>query len=364
MHNLAPGIFLKLCFMAIPTSVFSIFCSHLSPQLLQLSWLLCYSPTFPSVSAGSVPTLTVDVPGPVNPDAPAPADIIVIVIGVVSDPTFFLFPTGNWNPKRDVQYAKPLEEAKYTFIITKPVNNPTFSPDFPIFIAAVKKYQSSISKTGINKWLVVKDGSEDAFRFAFSHIHGKVSEQNTNIGTWPVRTEARDELTSLVHSHSIRVFHVFDTDHSLIDPVDIPEKLRGTIVECSTRILHFPFYKDDSFVGEIMQIVILHPKPVQPPSPYKKAPTKPYCPAAMSPADVHAQEQQAVNLFTPPISTACPSNIPVPPRIEKRQASDEPEGSDPKRAKAKDSNEDEAASKDKDGERSSGIASGSSGSGT
>ncbi|KAJ6600368.1 hypothetical protein DFH09DRAFT_1302851 [Mycena vulgaris] len=303
-------------------------------------------------------TLAVDVPGPVNPDAPAPADAIVIFIGVVSDSSFFLSPTGNWNPKHDAQYAKPLEEAKYIFIITKPINDPTFAPDFPVFIAAVKKYQSSISKTGISKWLVVKDGSEDAFRFAFPVFMEKDpgAEQSTNISTWPVR----DELTGIVHSHSIDVFHVFDTDHSLIDPVDIPNKLRGAIVECSTRILHFPFDKDDSFVGEIMQIVILRPKPVQP-SPYKKAPTKPYHPAAMSPADVHAQEQRAVNLFTPPISTAGPSNIPVPPRIEKRQASDEPEGSDPKRAKAKDSNEDEAASKGKDGESGSGIASGSSG---
>ncbi|KAJ6539951.1 hypothetical protein B0H10DRAFT_2138820 [Mycena sp. CBHHK59/15] len=321
------------------------------------------SALFPSafkfVKAGNGHTLTVDVPGPVNPDAPAPADAIVIVIDVVSDSCFFLSPTGNWNPKRDVQYAKPLEDAKYTFLITKPVNDLTFAPDFPVFITAVKKYQLSISKTGINKWLVVKDGSEDAFRFAFPVF----MEKATNISTWPVRTEARDELTGIIHSHSIRVFHVFDTDHSLIDPVDIPNKLKGAIVECSTRILHFPFDKDDSFVGEIMQIVILCPKPVQPPSPYKKAPTKPYRPAAMSPTDVHAQEQRAVNLFTPPISTASPSNIPVPPRIEKRQASDEPEGSNPKRAKAKNSDEDEAASKDNDGESSSGIGS-SSGSST
>ncbi|KAJ6506486.1 hypothetical protein DFH09DRAFT_1334831 [Mycena vulgaris] len=291
-------------------------------------------------------TLTVDVPGPVNPDAPAPADTIIIVIGVVSDSSFFLSPTGNWNPKCDAQYAKPLEEAKYMFIITKPVNNPTFAPDFLVFIAAIKNI--------------------NAFRFAFLVFMEKDpgAKQTTNIGTWPVRTEARDELAASSHSHSIRVFHVFDADHSLIGPIDIPNKLRGAIVECSTHNLHFPFDKDDSFVSEIMQIVILRPKPVQPPSPYKKTPTKPYRPAAMSPTDVHTQKQRAVNLFTPPIFTAGPSNIPVSPRIEKRQASDELEGSDPKHAKAEDSNEDDAASKNKDGESGSGIASGSSGSGT
>ncbi|KAJ6595585.1 hypothetical protein DFH09DRAFT_1357526 [Mycena vulgaris] len=316
--------------------------------------------------AGSGHTLTVNVPGPVNPDAPAPADTIVIVIGVVSDSSFFLSPTSNWNPKHDVQYAKPLEEAKYMSIITKPVSDPTFAPDFHVFIAAVKKYQSSISKTGINKWLVVKDGSEDAFRFAFPVFMEKdpSTEQNTNIGTWPVRTEARDELAGIIHSHSICVFHVFDTDHSLIDPVDIPNKLRGAIVECSTRILHFPFDKDNSVIGEIMQIVILHPKPVQPLSPYKKAPTKLYCPAAMSPADVHTQEQRAVNLFMPPSLPPVLQTSRFPPESKSAKQAMNPKAATPKRAKANDSNEDEAAWKDKDGESGSGIASGSSGSGT
>ncbi|KAJ6627373.1 hypothetical protein B0H10DRAFT_1994175 [Mycena sp. CBHHK59/15] len=255
-------------------------------------------------------------------------------------------------------------------MITEPVNDPTFAPDFPVTVAAIKKYQSSISKSGINKWLVVKDGSEDAIRFAFPVFVEKdpaagiphfnlfttilqlvLLDQTTNIRSWPVCTEARDELAAIVNSHSVRVFHVFDTDHSLLDPVDIPNKLRGAIVECSTRILHFPFDENDSFVGEIMQVVILRPKPVQPPSPYKKSPTKPYRPAAMSLADVHAQQQRAVDLFTPP---------------SPRQASDEPEGSNPKPAKAKDSDEleDHLASKDNLGKSGSSsgnsIASGSS----
>ncbi|KAJ6550751.1 hypothetical protein B0H10DRAFT_2242553 [Mycena sp. CBHHK59/15] len=44
------------------------------------------SSLFPSafkfVKAGKDHTLTIDVPGPVIPDAPAPADAIVIAIGV------------------------------------------------------------------------------------------------------------------------------------------------------------------------------------------------------------------------------------------------------------------------------------------
>ncbi|KAJ6602933.1 hypothetical protein B0H10DRAFT_2080204, partial [Mycena sp. CBHHK59/15] len=135
-----------------------------------------------------------------------------------------------------------------------------FAPDFPVFITAVKKYQSSISKTGINKWLVVKDGSKMPFALPFLY-------------SWK--------------SHSA-------------------------------------------------------PKPVQPPSPYKKALTKPY-------------QQRAVNLFSPPSLPPVLQTSRFPPvsvhlhaiaGIEKRQASDEPEGSDPKRAKAKNSDEDEAASKD------------------
>ncbi|KAJ6565419.1 hypothetical protein B0H10DRAFT_2445108 [Mycena sp. CBHHK59/15] len=251
------------------------------------------------------------------------------------------------NVNRDAKYAKPLKQAKYVFMINKPVNDPTLAPDFPVSIAAVQKYQSSISKTGNNKWLVVKDGSEDAFHFAFPVFKPKDpdAEQTTNIETWPVRTEARDELASITNSHSICAFNVFDTDHSLIDAVDIPNKLKGAIVECSFGVIHYSIGGDDSFVGEIMQVLILRPKRVQPLSPFKSAPSKPYRPGVMSPAQVHAQEQQAVNHFTPPVSTAGPSNLPVPLRIEKRKGSKEPEGSAPKRSN-KDSNEqDDAASK-------------------
>ncbi|KAJ7102304.1 hypothetical protein B0H15DRAFT_943242 [Mycena belliarum] len=217
------------------------------------------------------------VPGPIDPDAPAPPDAIIIVIGMVSASSLWLSPTGNWSPNS--QYSKSLREAKYTFIITKPVNDPTFAPDFAASITALKRTQSSISKTGNNKWFIVKDTSDDAIRFATHVFQPKVPDSELDlpdIHTWPVKTEAREALEAITESHSIRDFVVFDTDNSRIEPLEIANKLRGAIVECSFRLKHFQIGDDDSFNAEIEQIVILRHAPSQPPSPYKK--TTPYRP--------------------------------------------------------------------------------------
>ncbi|KAJ6629344.1 hypothetical protein B0H10DRAFT_2428347 [Mycena sp. CBHHK59/15] len=122
--------------------------------------------------------------------------------------------------------------------------------------------------------------------------------------------------------------------------------MKGALVECSFRLLHYNFGgPDDSFVGEIVQVVILRPKAQQPPSPYKSSPNKPYRPAALSAAEIHAEQQRAVGFFTPPIvmPPAGPSNLTAPTPIvddlqkpaesDKRPASEEPEGSKAKRVK-------------------------------
>ncbi|KAJ6540837.1 hypothetical protein DFH09DRAFT_1317044 [Mycena vulgaris] len=136
-------------------------------------------------------------------------------------------------------------------------------------------------------------------------------------------------------SGNIREFVVFDIDDSRIDPLDIARKLKGALVETSFKLIHYCFGGDDSFVAEIEQVVILCYAAVQLPSPYKKALSKPYRPAAMSPEEVHAQQQLAVKHFSLPYSAAGPSNLPAPTQkdVNKRKASSEPEGSDAKRAK-------------------------------
>ncbi|KAJ6609362.1 Dor1-like family-domain-containing protein [Mycena sp. CBHHK59/15] len=139
-----------------------------------------------------------------------------------------------------------------------------------------------------------------------------------DISTWPVHTDLRGELDKLVEEYSVRDFPVYDTDHNRVDPVHIQAKMKGALVECSFRLLHYNFGgPDDSFVGEIVQVVILRPKAQQPPSPYKSSPNKPYRPAALSAAEIHAEQQRAVGFFTPPIvmPPAGPSNLAAPTPI-------------------------------------------------
>ncbi|KAJ6490798.1 hypothetical protein C8R47DRAFT_1215061 [Mycena vitilis] len=298
------------------------------------------SSSFPSsvhwVKDGLSNVLTEILPDPVDPEGPAAPDAIIVAVGVVADTQFKTSTVGNYNAHPSEDYkAKRFDQSKYTFLIIAPKSDPTFKPDFPLFINALKKLQNSISKTKINKWLISKDGDDDAIRFSFNVFELKTplnSDTDIEIATWPVPSECREQLQKIKDSHVIREFRVFDVDGSIVDPSNIPSKLVGALVECSFGIIQYSFGSDDSFSGIIHQVVILRPAPLKPASPFKGT-RKAYRPPALSPEEVHAQEQLAVNAFTQPISrpgpsNSGPSNLPVP---SKRAASKEPEGSVTKR---------------------------------
>ncbi|KAJ6624212.1 hypothetical protein B0H10DRAFT_1943402 [Mycena sp. CBHHK59/15] len=278
-------------------------------------------PLFPSSfvfrKSGRGHTLTEIMPGPIDPEGPAPPDAILLQLVLCLNHECL---------------CPPLVTGAYRLGKT---NDPTFAPDFPVALAALKKAQTSISKTGKNLWFIVEDGSEEAIRFSFNVFEEKDPNTGNDITTWPVPLECRELMESIYKSHSICEFVVFDTDNTRVDPINIPSKLKGALVECSFKLVHYSFGNDDSFSGIIQQVVILRPPPLKPPSPYKKSSTKPYRPPAMSPAEVHAQEQLTVKHFTPPISLAGPSNLPLPNEAStqnlKRKSSSEPEGSAVKR---------------------------------
>ncbi|KAJ7618847.1 hypothetical protein DFH06DRAFT_1236618 [Mycena polygramma] len=278
---------------------------------------------------GNSHILTEVLPSPIDPEGPAAPDAIVIAVGIVADTQFKTTTVGNYNAHPTEDYKqKRFDQSKYTFLIIAPKSDPTFASDFPPFILTLKKLQSIISRTKINKWLISKDGDDDAIRFSFNVFEPKTSfnsDTEVNIATWP-------NFKKITDSHVIREFKVFDVDGSLVEPSDIPSKLVGALVECSFGIVHYSFGNDDSFSGVIHQVVILRPAPLKLASPFRGT-KKAYRPPRLSPEEVHAQEQLAVNAFTQPISRPGPSNIgpfnlPVP---LKRAASKEPEGSVTKR---------------------------------
>ncbi|KAJ6576348.1 hypothetical protein B0H10DRAFT_1963488 [Mycena sp. CBHHK59/15] len=308
--------------------------------------------SFSFLKDGRGHTLSEIIPGPFDPEAPAAPHAVIIAIGVVSETKLYLSPAGNHNPTG--KYPKAFEETKYVFLINKP-DDPTFAPDHAVSINAIKKYQTSISKTGKNQWLIVKDGSEEAIRFSTPVFETKVpgASESVDIATWPVHSHLRGALENIVQKYAVREFPVYDTDHQRVEAANVEAKMRGALVECSFRVLHYTFNGEDSFVGEIVQVVILRPKALQPPSPYKKSANKPYRPPPMSEAEIHAQEQRSVGFFTPPIlmPIAGPSNLPTPALLDslqtptdeaqtkKRTASEEPEGSKAKRANTDESNQ-------------------------
>ncbi|KAJ7122720.1 hypothetical protein C8R46DRAFT_1253561 [Mycena filopes] len=295
---------------------------------------------------GKSSTLTKVMPGPIDPDGPAPPDAVLIAIGIVTDSNQLkVGPVGNWSSYSGETYNKKFSDAKYTFTILKPKNDPVFATDFPATVTALKKLQTQISKTGQNKWLIVQDGQEDAIRFSF-HVFDKKNETNSDtnidIRSWPVPTECRDALEKISDTHVIRPFLVFDANNARItNPFDIASKITGALVECQFTLIHHGIGDSDSFCGEIQQVTILRPPQIKPPSPYKSA-IGPYRPVTLSPEEIrlHAEQQRAVSAFTLPIPSAGPSNLPIQ---SKRKASEEPEGSAAKRVNTDEKNKPEGA---------------------
>ncbi|KAJ7352549.1 hypothetical protein DFH08DRAFT_805761 [Mycena albidolilacea] len=283
--------------------------------------------------SGKMDTLTKVMPGPVNPDRPAAPDAIIIAVGIVSEDQLKVTPVGNWSTytsetNKKIEFAK---DSKYTFLIISPKNGPVFAIDFPVYIAALKKQQNSVSKTGIDKWLLAKDSSDDTIIFSFKVFEPKTatnSNTDINIKMCPVPTECWDELAKIARSHVIHPFIVYNTDGSIVEPLGIPSKLLGTLVECSFGIIYYHFSTDDSFSGIINQVMILYPAQVKPPSLFK-ASSRPDRLPTLSLEQVYAQEEKAVESFALPISHLGLSNLPVP-RSLKCKASKEPEGSSSK----------------------------------
>ncbi|KAJ7498315.1 hypothetical protein B0H11DRAFT_2225949 [Mycena galericulata] len=251
------------------------------------------------------------IPGPIDPDGPAPPDATVIAIGTVSPALLQTNTQGNWSTTSKERFNKKIQDAKYTFMINTPANDPTFAPDFPLALTTLKKIQDKISKSGVNKWFIVQDGSEEAIRFSFHVFESKTAttqnDRTLDLRSWIVPRESQESLEEIYDTHVIREFRVFDTDKTRVKPRDIPSKLAGALVECSFTVEHNSFPKDDSFSGIIHQVVILRPAPSKTPSPFKSS--TPYRPPAMTTDAIHAQQQIAVNAFTTPLPTQGPSNL-------------------------------------------------------
>ncbi|KAJ7844346.1 hypothetical protein B0H14DRAFT_2585206 [Mycena olivaceomarginata] len=130
-------------------------------------------------------TLSEVISGPVNPDEPAAPDAIIIAASIVSEDQLKVTLVGNWLTYTNKAYKKKefTKDSEYTFLIISPKNDPIFAAEFPIYIAALKKQQNSVSKTGIEKWLLAKDSSDDTIRFSFKVFEPKTATNSDQHST-------------------------------------------------------------------------------------------------------------------------------------------------------------------------------------
>ncbi|KAJ7877762.1 hypothetical protein B0H14DRAFT_3130161 [Mycena olivaceomarginata] len=149
--------------------------------------------------------------------------------------------------------------------------------------------------------------------------------------TWPVNANAEPHLSDMVGHFMVNDFIVFDKDDNCVLLTDIPHMLKpDTMVECLFKLQYHHINGTHLFTE---QICILRPAIEAVPSPVNASPSKPYHPPAMS----KLQFQQHTAVAEPSsflAATASPSHASSSKSSQKLKASEEPEGSAPKRVDA------------------------------
>ena len=91
---------------------------------------------------------------------------------------------------------------------------------------------------------------------------------------WPIATEHRKFLDNIKYDYRIQPLPVYAEDDTYIQPKDVVNRMRDSLVEVHFRIKHYRIGRDassfDSFSGVIEQVVILKPGIPKRSSPYSK----------------------------------------------------------------------------------------------
>ncbi|KAG2055974.1 hypothetical protein BDR06DRAFT_970434 [Suillus hirtellus] len=92
-----------------------------------------------------------------------------------------------------------------------------------------------------------------------------------DIATWPVADQCKGHLQDLRSTHNVCPLPAYDTDHSLIPPLEYESKLKGALVEVHMVFFHHRVKnaKHDVFNAILQQLTILSPPAAMPINPFK-----------------------------------------------------------------------------------------------
>jgi hypothetical protein len=93
-----------------------------------------------------------------------------------------------------------------------------------------------------------------------------------DIATWPVADRCKGHLQDLRSTHNVCPLPAYDTDHSLIPPLEYESKLKGALVEVHMAFFHHRVKnaKRDVFNAILRQLTVLSPPAAMPINPFKR----------------------------------------------------------------------------------------------
>ncbi|KAJ7631632.1 hypothetical protein DFH06DRAFT_1337607 [Mycena polygramma] len=209
---------------------------------------------------------------PVNPDLPSAPYGYIANVGYILPNKFFVGATGAWSPK----YGASITAAKASFLLGCPDNIPELAKDWEAATTAARTIQTSVGSGGTPaNWLATENG-KTTFRLTKKIFEKKGGDSPSDMKTadWPVAPEYQEHLLAIADTHDVVLLPVYDIDESLVPQADIERKLRGALVEVTSKITHYAITKGatvtDSFTADIQQIIILKYGQAPPPTVFKR----------------------------------------------------------------------------------------------
>ncbi|KAJ7036333.1 hypothetical protein C8F04DRAFT_1258185 [Mycena alexandri] len=221
---------------------------------------------------------------PPGPNDPAEPYGYITTVGTVLSNKFFLGPVGAWSNK----FGQAISAAKISFMLGRP-SIEEFGRDWDTAIQNAGTIQSSINNGGSPaNWIMNENGLECMkMGMKIFEKKGGDSPSGVDISKWPVPSAYKDHLAAIVNTHDVRLLTVYDVDETLVAPASVEKMLRGALVECTYKIMHYSFEKEgsavSSFTADIQQIVILKHGPPAPAPVFRRA-ARPIRAAAAAPA--------------------------------------------------------------------------------
>ncbi|RDB22881.1 hypothetical protein Hypma_009994 [Hypsizygus marmoreus] len=194
--------------------------------------------------------------------------LVCVIVGQIIDERLSCGPIGNFVPGGP--FPKPLDAAKYTFLLGRPLD-PDFANDFDQAVRTIKNWEGAIAMTDDRRYFIDVVGKEPVLKFSAAVFEKRdvalqpgIDQVDDESENWPIPAAHSLLYNSTKYTHRVVPLPVYDVDRQFVDCIRANSALRDAVVEVHFTVKHYGIRREpayDSFSGVAQQILILKVAP-------------------------------------------------------------------------------------------------------